>query len=122
MRQHLVRHPDQTEEVGVEELLRLSDRTLLRGAENADPGVIDQTSIRPARSMTVDTAAVTDSASLTSSRRQFHAGNRLGSLWVAAGAEYLEALGRERARDGLSDSRRRTGDQYHGRSLCHAYS
>jgi len=50
------------------------------------------------------------------------AGDRLGVLRVAAGAEDFEALCRERARDRVTYSRRSPGDQYHGRSFCHVHS
>jgi hypothetical protein len=42
MRQHLTGQPHQPEEIGVEYLLRLGDRTLLRGAEDPDTGIVDQ--------------------------------------------------------------------------------
>ena len=78
--------------------------------------------MRPARWMTVDTAAATDAASVTSSWQQLHAGDRLGALRVAAGAEDLEALRREYVGHGPADSRGDAGNQHYGRSLCHVYS
>ena len=42
MRQHLTGQPHQPEEIGVEDLLRLGYRTLLRGADDPDTGIVDQ--------------------------------------------------------------------------------
>ena len=122
IRQHLTGQPHQAEEVGVEQLLSLGDRTLLGGAEDPDSGVVDQNVDAPRplddrRHGRGDRRGVGDVE-----RDQLHARGRLGALRVAAGAEDLEAFRREGACDGLTDSRRDAGNQHHGRSLCHIHS